>query len=509
MAAWSDGYFTDVQYTGLYYDHMAPGALLFAMLRRGVRPPTLGPGATYLELGCGQGFGLNLLAAANPHIQFIGIDFHPGQIANARALAAEAGLTNIVFEDLSFEQVLALPDGRLPKCEVIAAHGVLSWISTTNRGRVVRVLDRLLQPGGIAVLSYNAYPGWSAFLALQQFVRAYVARAVVDPRKAVMEALRTAQRMATAEAGIFRSPEMKAYIAQKLTSDPAYVLHELANDEFHPLLHADLARELASARLAFAAQVRISDDSTGLMVPQPLQAEVDAAEDSQWRETLADFAAPRVFRRDIFVRGYNPMSLEEQVERRGALRFALTVAPDSVGYEFKVPIGTLRGDPNTYGSIVTALAERPHRYDELAALSSTGRDSPNLQRAVALLLERGAIHPLTEPEPDLGPAQAFNQAILRRFRREGVTEVLAAPRIGGGVPVAFADLLALAEPTGCKGDHRAALDLGSKILSRSGARMQKDGLEVTDPAEATAILLERIETFETVRRPILAALGVV
>src|SRR4051812_48180394 len=111
MAAWSDGYFTDIQYTGHFYPHLAPGFMAFACLRQSVRPPPLAPGATYLELGCGQGFGLNLLAAANPGMQFLGVDFHPGQIANALQLAEAAGLSNIAFEDLSFEQMLALPEG--------------------------------------------------------------------------------------------------------------------------------------------------------------------------------------------------------------------------------------------------------------------------------------------------------------------------------------------------------------------------------------------------------------
>src|SRR6478752_4438102 len=99
MAAWSEGYVTDIPYTSQYYPELAPGFLAFNCLRQSVRPPSLGPGSNYLELGCGQGFGLNLLAAANPAMQFLGIDFHPCQIANAQQLARAAGLANVTFED--------------------------------------------------------------------------------------------------------------------------------------------------------------------------------------------------------------------------------------------------------------------------------------------------------------------------------------------------------------------------------------------------------------------------
>jgi SAM-dependent methyltransferase len=174
MADWSDGYVTEVQYTGKFFPHMAPGAMAFACVRQGVRPPQLGPGSTYLELGCGQGFGLNLLAAANPDMRFWGVDFLPGQIA--KRLATAAGLDNVTFDDLSFEQVLALPEGRIPRCDVIALHGVLSWISPEHRAQVVRILDRHLKPGGLVSVSYNALPGWSALGPLQRFVKAQFER---------------------------------------------------------------------------------------------------------------------------------------------------------------------------------------------------------------------------------------------------------------------------------------------------------------------------------------------
>ena len=133
MSSWSDGYITDVEYTSNFFRELAPGFLAFACLSQGVRPPYWGPGSAYLELGCGQGFNTNLLAAANPSMRFFGLDFMPGHIANARRWAEEAGLENVDFEDLSFEQALELPEGRLPRFDFIVLHGVYSWVSRANR----------------------------------------------------------------------------------------------------------------------------------------------------------------------------------------------------------------------------------------------------------------------------------------------------------------------------------------------------------------------------------------
>ncbi|MGZ5947977.1 MAG: class I SAM-dependent methyltransferase, partial [Caulobacteraceae bacterium] len=182
MAAWSDGYVTDIEYVANFYFELSPSYLAFCCLRQGVRAPRLGPGASYLELGCGQGFSLNLLAAANPGLDFWGVDFNPAHIANARRLAAAAGLPNATFEDFSFEELLALPEGRLPKFDVVALHGVLSWISPENRALVVRIIDRVLKPGGLAYVSYNSLPGWASLIPLQRFMVDYVARNPGDLR---------------------------------------------------------------------------------------------------------------------------------------------------------------------------------------------------------------------------------------------------------------------------------------------------------------------------------------
>ena len=52
---------------------------------------------SYLELGCGQGFGALILAASNPHWTVTAIDFNPAHIAAARAWAAQAGIDNVSF----------------------------------------------------------------------------------------------------------------------------------------------------------------------------------------------------------------------------------------------------------------------------------------------------------------------------------------------------------------------------------------------------------------------------
>jgi hypothetical protein len=99
---WSQGYVADIAYTANFYRETAPMA--FAALSVGRSPGRALRPNRMLELGFGQGFGLSLLAAANPDVQFEGHDFNPEHVAHARRLIANAKLDNITVTESSFEE---------------------------------------------------------------------------------------------------------------------------------------------------------------------------------------------------------------------------------------------------------------------------------------------------------------------------------------------------------------------------------------------------------------------
>jgi len=56
-------------------------------------------GAAVADVGCGYGLSTLIMAEAFPKSRFTGYDFHVPSIEEARALAAERGLKNVVFEE--------------------------------------------------------------------------------------------------------------------------------------------------------------------------------------------------------------------------------------------------------------------------------------------------------------------------------------------------------------------------------------------------------------------------
>src|SRR6185369_7754563 len=125
MADWGSGYITDKAYVHDFCRVQTPPILALAALTGGMQAPgAAGEPLTYCDLGCGQGYTANLIAAANPAAQVLGVDFNPSHVANARTLASAAGLSNVTFREASFEDIAA--DTALPQFDIVAMHGVFS-----------------------------------------------------------------------------------------------------------------------------------------------------------------------------------------------------------------------------------------------------------------------------------------------------------------------------------------------------------------------------------------------
>lgn len=230
MTDWQHGYVTDMPYTFGFYKECAPHWLDWVALLRGSEPPT--QARQMLELGCGQGYGLCVLAAANPGYQFVGVDFNPEHIAHARSLARRTGLKNIAFHEGDFMQLAAVSTLPWGTCDYVVAHGILSWVNETVRKAIFEIIDRCLTPGGLAYFSYNALPGWLATHPVQHLMRQFAERTGVNALS-FDSALDVLQRLQDANAAVFSAqPGLKQRLAQ-LQQHPKqqsnYLYHEYFN----------------------------------------------------------------------------------------------------------------------------------------------------------------------------------------------------------------------------------------------------------------------------------------
>jgi SAM-dependent methyltransferase len=502
MSTWSDGYVTDVPYTTGFYRELAPSYLAFVCVMQGFRPPSIGPGARYLELGCGQGFGLNLLAAANPAMRFMGVDFMPGHIANARRLAAEAALENVEFADLSFEQLLGVASaGEVPQFDFIVLHGIYSWVNAGNRRVIVQLADRLLKPGGLLYVSYNSLPGWSAIAPIQKFLQEFTARHPGRSIDAVTEALRAALTLQEGGASYFsKNPLVEKHIKQNQKQDARYLVHEYLHDSWQAFYHSDVVADMEAARLNYVASATLADNIIEMSAPAALAPQIHAERDPVWRETLLDYASDKTFRRDIFIRGAERMGGPEWEAALNERPLILTVPVEQVSLKFRTAIGVATGQDVAHRPVIEACAEAPRHLQEIGALPAMSQaPAGSLRHTVTLLVgshQLAPVNPFSQNDP--APAQRFNKALFARGRMGDFAGCLAAPTVGNGLIASVVDIIGLsAHADGVRDAKKAAAEV-DELIKRTGGRLAKVGdPQDAQPADRSGFEAELKEFFRT------------
>jgi len=498
METWTEGYVAEIDYAQAYYAEMAPAHLSFALLLNGIRPPIEpGAGFAYAELGCGQGLTSNLLASLHPDSRFEAMDFLPSHIAGARRLAADSGSLNAHFSDDSFAE-FARRDGA--EFDVIALHGVWSWISAENRRALVQILRRRLKPGGAVYVSYNCLPGWAAHMPIRQLLRQHVEASSAPMDERIGNALRFVRALAEADdRGYFAQvPSAVAHLNGLELKSDSYIAHEYLNRDWVPFYHADVARDLAAAKLSYGASATLPDNDDSWSLDATAQARLKATDDPTLRETLRDSLSYRRFRRDIFVKGLRRLPAAERAALLRAARVGLCVAAGEVPHTVKSPCGEVAVPP----ALIEALAEGPQTLDHLAQ----GGDFAETLHTVVMLVGEGlaASLPGGDAAERLPGAQRFNAAVLRRNRYSPDIRQLASPVLGGGVMVGLIERLFLL----ARLEDADPVAFAWMVLAERGKRLRRGGEELVSAEENLAEMDRLHRAFESGPLPLLRGLGI-
>jgi SAM-dependent methyltransferase len=435
------GYVADIGYTAGFYPHTAPPNMAFAMLAAGVAPGRALRPKRILELGFGQGFGLALLAAANPDVMFEGCDFNPEHVAHAQGLIDEAALANLTVSGLSFAE--AAHDGACD-VDIVVANGVLSWIGRADRDAVVAILRRRLRPDGVLYVSYNSMPGWAPLAPIRALMLEVKRRNPGGTEHQLGLALDLIVKLWQGSAGYFViNPIAAHHVEAMLGMDRAYLAHEYLAEEAELPTYADIAGLLARAELSYVASADVLYNFDQYAVPDGVKSLVPQIQDPVLRELVRDFAANRRFRRDLFAR--TTPSGQPHRELLPKLSFALAVPPDRVISKFLGPVSELILKPEFHASVIALLAQKIASFDELLALPAFAGSVDLLLDGLALLVHSGQVLPMvTADGVDQAPAQRFNRVIVARARNGQRYGHVAAPVARTGVPVDEAGLMELA-----------------------------------------------------------------
>ncbi len=119
--------------------------------------PSLRPGMSLLDVGCGPGTVTVDLAAAVAPGEVVGLDAAPAVLDEARAHAAERGVTNVRFE-AGDVHTLPFPGSSF---EVVHAHQVLQHL--TDPVAALAEMRRVTRSGGLVAVRDSDYGGFTWF----------------------------------------------------------------------------------------------------------------------------------------------------------------------------------------------------------------------------------------------------------------------------------------------------------------------------------------------------------
>jgi SAM-dependent methyltransferase len=509
MAATS-GYVTDVPYTRHFAHQLAPPTLRLVAAMNGVRAPVRDDFA-YCEIGSGVGDSLVTLAAANPRARFVGIDLNAAHVATSRALAEEAGLSNVRFLERDFS---TLSEGELEPLDFIGAHGFLSWVGPETRAALVEFAKKRLAPDGLLYVSYNALPGWAAIEPLRRLILDRSARSEGSTLDRARDAVRYANKLAEAGAGYFAShPTAKSMLGLIEEAGLPYVVHEYMNAHWTPMYFADVAAAMDAGDLAFVGQQPLHMNLADLAIPAALKEAARGAPDRVAFETFKDYAVNELFRSDVFARAPALGAEDTMREHFQTTRFGTTVPLAQLRRSVKIAQYTLDFRGAIYDAVLAVIARRAESARELAArpeLAAFG--VKRLGEALMNVALGGEVVPMGEgaraaeaPSERYRAPVAFNRAVLADESMQR-PRVLASPVTGNGLAVTVLDVLLLQLLTSVEPARQAAWIRA--FAHRTKAPLAVGTKTVSDPTEMVRAVGRELEAYRERSVPKMVELGI-
>jgi SAM-dependent methyltransferase len=495
MMTWTSGYFTELNYTFGYYREMSPLGLRLACLCNGVDVQV--PDApTYLELGFGHGVSINMHAAGSAG-RFFGTDFNPSQVFSANQ-QADASRADIKLFDQSFEEFARRED--IPDFDVIALHGVWSWVSEGARAAILDIIRRKLRPGGIAYVSYNCLPGWAPVVPIRQLMSLY--RDSGGGRMAKVEdmienGMAVVEEVAKAGSLFFQANPFAAHHLKEMARQSKnYIAHEYLNADWHLAHFADTVDRLNEAKLTYVGSARLLDGIDMFNLTPEGVTLISQVGDRIMRETLRDYLVNRQFRTDIFVKGARALSRAEHQAAWSAQRFVLSTPAIDIPKRLRCPRGEVELPKEKYDLVIEAMlanGQGPKTIPDLLANPDLhALTFQDVVQILTVLAGAGFVAPATEPSAAVKrQCWRLNNHVLSRAKLNPELLYLVSPLTGGGISVPhLAQLFILAFQAGAQTEEELVLTVGQFLdqssdgLLRNGVRM--DAEETSNLVRASA-----------------------
>lgn len=444
-------YTKDVAYTSRFGVLQSPIHLKFAAGLRGWAAPDPARPFTYIDIACGNGQSLIVLAAAYPHGEFIGFDFNAGHVAAARAKIAAAELDNVTVTEgdvLNLEKLVGRP------FDFASIVGAYAWLTPERRRSVRSFLRKRANQGALVLLDYAANPGSGAASLLYEIARRKAGSLVGDSANR-LQAVVTALKADAADGARFfkHYPTALSRLEDMARRDLADEAHEVFNLA-EGLWFDDVADDMQSEGFSWANTARLTHAYPEFVLPSPLRRA--PVPDTRPVQLDLDIALNTAYRADVFIAPaarqtciadvlQDTLLLGKSGSVTKRLNNLLDKAPWLDASAFKAALGAFRDEQCSVRDMMTAIA------------AVQGDGNAAIGRLIAASVVQPLLFPMSSSIPQTGQWNMplkYNRLVIEEDIGALYPRPLASPIAGTSLMLPLIDRLTLLPLLG--GDLHAA-----------------------------------------------------
>lgn len=258
--------------------------------------------ARVLELGCGDGGNLIPMAFNLPDAQFLGVDIASQLINQGNQRIQSLNLHNIQLRTAD----LASTGAELGEFDYIICHGIYSWVPDFVRKSILALCRACLAPGGVAYISYNAYPGFH-MRAMARSVLQFHTRQIDDAEEKVKQSRGLLNWLASAQKSGQADAPMSAYSHYLQEANALFakrpsgaIYHDDFSAENKAFYFHEFAQAAAEAGLQYLTEAEFSDTQSLQFAPEVQATLKNLGQDSVLaQEQYLDFLTGRNFRQTL------------------------------------------------------------------------------------------------------------------------------------------------------------------------------------------------------------------
>lgn len=336
--------YDDIPYPNLAHVHAHPRLLETMATLFGMQPPSI-VHCRVLELGSAAGGNLIPQAQDLPRASFLGIDLSERQVREGQTTIQRLGLRNIELRHADIMDV----NEDWGQFDYILCHGVLSWVPPEVQEKIFQICQRNLGAQGVAIISFNTYPGWHQVNAIRDMLRYHI-RQFRTPGEQIEQAKALLDLLASSPD---THPLLRNVVEEEIAlvtraNFNAYFFHDHLEGCNYPLYFHEFIGQASQHGLQYLADTTLS--SMFIKNCSPAVQEVLQQFPMLEAEQYLDFLRNRRFRSTLVCHAGVALNRNLTPDRMKQFHVGLTRSLDSVPsdlessepIEFKIPGAMLK-----------------------------------------------------------------------------------------------------------------------------------------------------------------------